>query len=275
MGPGAAGRGGGGLLASRLVLAARRELGEAGGRRRLAAARALQLAGEVLAVVAGLKPALLYDCGAAGAEQLRGYLERLREAGLASGRLHLLSMAGSVVVLHPGRVARRLEALLRAQPAPFVDVSAARAQPGLCEAAAAQAIRGHLSALLAHLKAVEAAAGPMSSSEVCSADWNLCTLFGVLLGYPVAYTFTVEDSFENCLALTPLRVFTVWASCHRIRDDLTIQIYSFSIPENLYPEMKEVVDAWCDNLKDSFSAQNDFANLCIASEVVTLTAVAL
>uniref|UniRef100_A0A8C4K4U5 Chromosome 1 open reading frame 74 n=1 Tax=Dromaius novaehollandiae TaxID=8790 RepID=A0A8C4K4U5_DRONO len=232
-------------------------------------------AGAVLAVAAGLKPALLYDCGVAGAEQLRDYLGRLREAGLAAGRLHLLSVAGSVLVLHPGRAARRLEAVLQAQPAPFVDVSVARAQPELCGTLAAHTIRGHLSALLAHLKAAETAAGPISCSEVCSADWNLCTVFGVLLGYPVAYTFTVEDGFENCLALTPLRVFTIRASCHRIRDDLTVQIYSFSIPENLYPEMKEVVDAWCDNLKDSFSTQDDFADLCISSEVVTLTAVAL
>ncbi|NXA39596.1 CA074 protein, partial [Eudromia elegans] len=262
------------LAAPQLVLAARRALGCAGGRR-LAAARALQLAGEVLAVAAGLKPALLYDCGAAGAEQLRDYLEQLREAGVAAGRLHVLRVAGSVLVLHPGRAARRLEAVLRARPAPFVDVSAARAQPGLCGTSMTCAVKGHLAALLAHLRAVEAAAGPISSSEVCSADWNLCTIFGVILGYPLAYTFAVEDSFENCLALTPLRVFTVQASCHRIRDDLTVQIYSFSIPENLYPEMKEVVDTWCDNLKNTFSSQTDFVNLCISSEVVTLSAVAL
>ncbi|NWJ02759.1 CA074 protein, partial [Crypturellus undulatus] len=168
-----------------------------------------------------------------------------------------------------------LEAVLRARPAPFVDVAAARAQPALCGTAAAHTVRGHLGALLAHLRAAEAAAGPISSSEVCAADWNLCTVFGVLLGYPLAYTFAVEDGFENCLALTPLRVFTVQASCHRIRHDLVVQIYSFSIPENLYPEVKEMVDAWSDNLKNSFSSQNDFVNLCISSEVVTLSAVAL
>ncbi|XP_062451070.1 UPF0739 protein C1orf74 homolog, partial [Rhea pennata] len=244
-------------------------------RRRLAAARALQLAGEVLAVAAGLKPALLYDCGPAEAEQLRDYLGRLREAGLDPGRLHLLSVAGSVLVLHPGRAAQRLEAVLRARPAPFLDVSVGRAQPELCGASAARTITGYLSTLLAHLKTAEATAGPISSSEICSADWNLCTIFGVLLGYPVAYTFSVEDGFENCLALMPLRVFTVQASCRRIREDLAVQIYSFSIPENLYPEMKEMVDAWYSNLKDSFSTQDDFANLCISSEVVTLTAVAL
>ncbi|NXG77782.1 CA074 protein, partial [Baryphthengus martii] len=157
-----------------------------------------------------------------------------------------------------------------------VDVSAGRRCPALCGPVEAEAIRGHLTALLAHLGATEAAsAGPVSSSEVVPTGWNLCTVVGVLLGYPAAYAFATEESTENCLALTPLRVFTVQASCPRIRDGLRVQIYSFSIPENLCMELKEVLDAWCNELKEAFSVQNDFVDLCIASEVVSLPAVAL
>ncbi|CAM9844531.1 unnamed protein product [Bubo scandiacus] len=214
MGPaaGAEAPAGSALSAPRLVAAAREELGAGAGRRRLPAARALQLAGEVLAVAAGLKPALLYDCGAAGPAELRRYLARLREAGLAPRRLH-----------------------------------------------AAEAT----------------SAGPVSSSEVVPAGWNLCTIVGVLLGYPAAYTFAVEEGAQNCLALTPLRVFTAQASCPSIRDGLRVQIYSFSIPESLCAELKEVLDAWCDELKEAFSAQSDFVDLRISSEVVSLPAVAL
>ncbi|NXK46825.1 CA074 protein, partial [Chauna torquata] len=142
--------------------------------------------------------------------------------------------------------------------------------------AEAEAIRGHLAALLAHLAAAEdAAAGPVSCSEVVPAGWNLCTVFGVLLGYPAAYTFPAEEGGDNCLALTPLRVFTVQASCPRIRGGLGVQIYSFSIPESLCAELREVLDAWCDDLRDDFRVQNDFVDLCISSEVVSLPAVAL
>ncbi|XP_010295845.1 PREDICTED: UPF0739 protein C1orf74 homolog, partial [Phaethon lepturus] len=141
---------------------------------------------------------------------------------------------------------------------------------------AAETIRGHLAALLTHLGAAEATAtGPVFSSEVVPAGWNLCTIFGVLLGYPAVYTFSIEEGTENCLALTPLRVFTVQASCPRIKDGLRVQIYSFSIPEGLCAELKEVLDAWCDELKEAFSMQNDFVDLCISSEVVSLPAVAL
>ncbi|XP_009460731.1 PREDICTED: UPF0739 protein C1orf74 homolog, partial [Nipponia nippon] len=164
----------------------------------------------------------------------------------------------------------------RAHPAPFMDVSAGRRSPGLCGPAEAEAIRDHLAALLAHLRAAEATAtGPVSSSEVVPAGWNLCTIVGVLLGYPVAYAFSVEESTENCLALAPLRVFTVQASCPRIKNGLRVQIYSFSIPESLCAELKEVLDAWCDELKEAFSVQNDFVDLCILSKVVSLPAVAL
>ncbi|XP_069627948.1 UPF0739 protein C1orf74 homolog [Haliaeetus albicilla] len=262
------------LSVPRLVAAAREELGT--GRRRWPAARALQLAGEVLAVAAGLKPALLYDCGAAGPAELRRYLARLREAGLAPRRLHLLGAQGSVLLLQPGLARRRLAAVLRARPAPFVDVSAGRRGPAICGPAEAEAVRGHLAALLAHLGAAEAASsGPVSSSEVVPAGWNLCTVVGVLLGYPVAYAFAAEEGAENCLALTPLRVFTVQASCPRIKDGLRVQIYSFSIPESLCVELEEVLGAWCEELKKAFSMQSDFVDLCISSEVVSLPAVAL
>ncbi|XP_010192257.1 PREDICTED: UPF0739 protein C1orf74 homolog, partial [Mesitornis unicolor] len=127
---------------------------------------------------------------------------------------------------------------------------------------------------LAHLGATEAAS-PVSCSEVVPTGWNLCTVVGVLLGYPAAYAFSIEEDTENCLALTPLRVFTVQASCPRIKDSLRVQIYSFSIPESLCTELKEVLDAWCDDLKEAFSAQSDFVDLCISSEVVSLPAVAL
>ncbi|KFV95865.1 PREDICTED: UPF0739 protein C1orf74 homolog, partial [Eurypyga helias] len=140
----------------------------------------------------------------------------------------------------------------------------------------AEAIRGHLADLLAHLGATEATAtGPVSSSVVVPTGWNLCTIVGVLLGYPAAYTFSMEEGAENCLALMPLRVFTVQASCPRIRDGLRVQIYSFSIPESLCAELKEVLDAWCGDLKEAFGAQSDFVDLRISSEVVSLPAVAL
>ncbi|KAM7032603.1 UPF0739 protein C1orf74 homolog [Acridotheres tristis] len=262
-----------------LVSAAREALGAgpgagAGRRRRLPAARALHAAGEVLAVAAGLKPALLWDCGAAGPAELRRYLGRLREAGLAPGRLHVLAMGGSALVLRPALARGRLRAVLGSRPAPLVEVSAGRRGPELCGPAEAQPALRHLAALLGHLRDAEAAsAEPVTASEVAAGDWNLCTVAGVLLGYPAVYTFA--QGAENCLALTPLRVFTAQASCPRIKDGLRVRIYSFSVPESLCPQLRDALDAWSRQLKEAFSTQSDFVDLCISSEVVSLPAVAL
>ncbi|XP_066191653.1 UPF0739 protein C1orf74 homolog [Sylvia atricapilla] len=256
-----------------LVAAAREALGP-GRRRRLPAARALQAAGEVLAVANGLKPALLWDCGAAGPAELRRYLGRLREAGLAPGRLHVLALGGWALVLRPGPAVRRLGAVLRARPAPLVDVSADRRRPELCGPERAGAVRRHLAALLGHLRDAEAAgAGPVTASEVGPGDWNLCTVAGVLLGYPAVYTF--GRGADNCLALTPLRLFTAQARCPRIKEGLRVRICSFSVPESLCAELGDVLRAWRRELQEAFSAQSDFVDLCISSEVVTLPAVAL
>ncbi|NXG96472.1 CA074 protein, partial [Loxia leucoptera] len=137
-----------------------------------------------------------------------------------------------------------------------------------------RAVRRHLAALLGHLRDAEpAGAEPVTASEVVASGWNLCTVAGVLLGYPAVYTFA--EGAENCLALTPLRVFTAQASCPRIKDGLRVQIYSFSVPESLCAELRDVLDAWCQELKEAFGAQSDFVDLRISSEVVSLPAVAL
>ncbi|NXY26466.1 CA074 protein, partial [Atrichornis clamosus] len=197
-------------------------------------------------------------------------------AGLAPRHLHVLGMGGSALVLQPELAGRRIRAVLRARPAPFVDVSAGRRGPALCGAAEAEPIHGHLAALLGHLRDAEAAsAEPVTSSEVVPGDWNLCTVAGVLLGYPAVYTFASAEGSQNCLALTPLRVFTAQASCPRIKDGLRVQIYSFSVPESLCAELAGALDAWCEELKEAFSAQSDFVDLCVSSEVVSLPAVAL
>ncbi|NWS96974.1 CA074 protein, partial [Mionectes macconnelli] len=271
------------LCPALLVAAARDAAGTRSGtraarrrRRALPAVRALRAAAEVLAVAAGLKPALLWELWAAGPAELQRYLCGLRAAGLAPLRLHVLGLGGSALLLHPRLARRRLEGMLRARPAPFVDAAAGRRCPALCGAAEAEAVKGHLASLLSHLRDAEAAgAGPVSCSEVAPRGWDLCAVVGVLLGYPAVYTFSTEDGAENCLALTPLRVFTVQASCPRIKDGLRVQIYSFSVPESLCTELREVLDAWCDELKEAFSAQSDFVDLCISSEVVSLPAVAL
>ncbi|XP_067414816.1 UPF0739 protein C1orf74 homolog [Emydura macquarii macquarii] len=261
---------------SQLLIAAAQQNLRPRRKKGLSPAVSLHLAGEILAVASGLKPAVLYDYSTVGIDKIKNYLQQIQSIGLMRRRLHLLNIADSVLILNLEETTLWLETLLLTNKVPFIDVSVSRSCPGHCEPKYVESIKGHIAEILAHVKTLASVTSQLvTSREIFSADWNLCTIFGVLLGYPTSYTFTTDQGFENCLSLTPLRVFTVQATCCRISKDLRVRIYSFSVPENLYLAMKEGLDAWSENLKDVFSAQNDFANLCISTEVVSLAAVAL
>ncbi|KAL8164628.1 UNVERIFIED_CONTAM: hypothetical protein K2H54_054384 [Gekko kuhli] len=246
------------------------------GKRGLSRSSSLRLAGEIRAVAAGLKPAFLYDYNSAGAPQILSYVRQLQAISDHGSRLHVLSIADHVLIVNVDVMVPWLETLLLGNKVSFVDVSAARPSPSLCNTPGVDSIKGHISEILSHLKAL--AGDPswvLSSSAVFSAEWNLCTLFGVLLGYPAAYSFPTRENFDNCLALTPLRVFTVHTTCCSISNDLRVRLYSFSVPENLYSLMKTGIDEWCETLQDASRSQKDFSDLCITTEIVTLEAVAL
>ena len=113
-----------------LVAAAQHTLG-VGTRRGPPRAVCLRLAAEVLAVARGLKPALLYDCGSAGAAELQSYLEELRGLGFPTQGLHILEIAENSLIVHPERVRRHLEQVLLGSIA-FVDVSGSQPYPAIC-----------------------------------------------------------------------------------------------------------------------------------------------
>ncbi|XP_077190992.1 UPF0739 protein C1orf74 homolog [Paroedura picta] len=246
------------------------------GKKGLSRSSSLQLAGEILAVAAGLKPAFLYDYNLAGCSQILSYVQKLQTISDLGCRLHILSIADHVLIINLDLMVQWLKTLLHDSKVFFIDVSAARTSPSFCDTPDIDSIKEHVSEILNHLKVLASdASWVLSSSAVFSAEWNLCTLFGILLGYPATYSFPAPKSFDNCLSMTPLRVFTVQATFCRINNDLRVQLYSFSVPENLYSVMKNGIDEWCEALQDASRFQKDFSDLCISTESITLEAVAL
>ena len=106
-------------------------------------------------------------------------------------------------------------------------------------------------------------------------DMNRTALYGVLLGYPVVYWYKDVSGAGNCLSMIPLRVTTVTVSANARNCD----IYSFSIPEALFHECKESVNAWCSELIEKFEQLQDnsgtIENLCIDEKTVIQSAVCL
>ncbi|XP_004694974.1 PREDICTED: UPF0739 protein C1orf74 homolog [Condylura cristata] len=235
------------------------------------------LAAQVLAVARGLKPALLYDCNGAGPAELQGYLAELRGLGLPSRGLLVLQLAEHCLVVSPEPACRLLERALRG-PTALVDVSRSQPRPALCsldQRPDLQALVADTARLLRGLRGDPCPAAARSSVPCAAAatGGDLCTLFGILLGYPAPYTLRPDQGDDNCLALTPLRVFTARA-CWPLGPP-PVALYSFSVPDSLCPALRDPLRAWEQDLRARCGAQSDFAHLSVSSEVVTLPAVAL
>ncbi|XP_043911716.1 UPF0739 protein C1orf74 homolog [Protopterus annectens] len=262
----------------RLISAAQRFL-RTSRRKSIPADACLRIAGEFLAVGSGLKPGFLYDYNAAGAVDVLNYCLALRQLGLTSGMasLYVFELGGSVLLLNLEHSIQRLEMLIGRKDAnfPAVDVSANRALPAVCSPAVRDQIRCHLSDILQQLKVLRHSSGDMVHKLLSPPEWNLCTLFGTLLGYPLPYWFDTSKGFENCLALTPLRVYTVKACCSRVAGGINLTVYSFSVPECVLGEVEDCLDTWLEELQNGFRGQSDFSDLTFSTKTVSLAAVAL
>lgn len=255
-----------------LVAAAQQTLGM-GKRRGLPRVVCLHLAGEVLAVARGLKPALLYDCNCAGASELRRYLEALQGLGFLTQGLHILEIGENSLIVSPECVCQHLEQVLLGTVA-FVDVSSSLPHPSVRSLDQLQDLKSLIAEIILHLQGLQRDLSlAVSCSSLCSSNWNLCTVFGILLGYPVPYTFHLNQGDDNCLALTPLRVFTARIAWPLVQPP--VLLYSFSVPECLFPALMDILNTWEKDLRTRCRTQNDFTDLNISSETVTLPAVAL
>ncbi|XP_075385985.1 UPF0739 protein C1orf74 homolog [Tenrec ecaudatus] len=255
-----------------LVAAAQQTLGM-GRRRSPPRATCLHLAAEVLAVARGLKPALLYDCNCAGPSQIQSYLEELQSLGFLTLGLHILELGENSLIISPEHACQHLEEVLRG-PRTFVDVSSTQPHPVLCSLDQLPDLKGLVAEIIKHLQGLRRNLTPaVSCSRLQSTGWNLCTVFGILLGYPVPYTFHLNQGDDNCLALTPLRVFT--ARVTWLLGQPPVRLYSFSVPESLFLALRDIVNTWKEDLTIRCQTQSDFADLSISSEIVTLPAVAL
>lgn len=246
------------------------------GRKSLSGLHSLDLAAQVLAVDLGLKPALLYDSNGARVEQVQQYLSLLQSSQLVSKSLLTLDLNGNTLIVNPVTVISNLEQVLCDSHVAVIDVCYSLEKPTITNPLTAELknMTQHLLLLLRGFEEVREAEKPLYLGEECE-EWNLCTLFGLLLGYPVTYWFDQTKSFENCLSMTPLMVTTAAATwqadtaCHRCC------LYSFSIPAVLHEETQPNLESWRSRLQERFQQQNVLQDLTVCQTIATLPSVCL
>lgn len=241
------------------------------GRKSLSIPQSLDLAVQVLAVDLGLKPALLYDINSASAEQVQQYLISLQTAQLVSISLVTLVISDNALIVNPAVVTANLEQLLHGSSVAVIDVRHSLEKPNITDP-----FSGDLKTMAQDLLAVLRGfvQKPLYVGEK-SDKWNLCTLFGILLGYPVTYWFDQNESFENCLAMTPLTVTTASAAWQADTEVHRCCLYSFSIPAVLHEETRSALEYWTLRLHKRFQQQTVLKDLNVCQSVVTLPSVCL
>ncbi|XP_015257440.1 UPF0739 protein C1orf74 homolog [Cyprinodon tularosa] len=245
------------------------------GRKRLSVAQSLELAAQVSAVDMGLKPALLYDSNAACAEQLQRYLSCLQSLQLVSESLLTLDVNGNGLIVNAGALRLNLEQMIRDGGPPVVDVSTTLEKPAISDKQRRQ-LNGMMEDVLLLLEKFQLSEAnkPFYVGEKFE-DWNLCSLFGILLGYPVTYWFDQNKSFENCLSMTPLLVIKASASWQMDGVAHRFCLYSFSVPAALQGEAQSELENWRLSLQRRFEQQHIMKDLSINQSTLTLPSICL
>lgn len=234
----------------------------------------LDLAVQILAVDLGLKPAVLYDLNGACAEQIQRYVGSLHEAGILTTALRVFSISGSCLIVNSDVMKEHLNEMLKKKSLLTVDVCAKKEQPSLMvmDSSSKRLVIDMLDFITDE---VDKYPSVIVVGEELYERWNLCTLFGLLLGYPASYWFDQAQSFENCLSMTPLvvnKVWVCWAACDTKHSSC---LYSFSVPEVLWTEVHTYIQIWSESLRRRFCRQTVLTDLSISKETVILPTVAL
>ncbi|KAK2862055.1 hypothetical protein Q5P01_001588 [Channa striata] len=238
--------------------------------------QSVDLATQVLAVDLGLKPALLYDLNGACAEQVQQYLSSLQAFQLVSKSLLTMDLNGNTLIVNPVTVISNLEQVLNDSSVAVIDICHSLDKPSIINPLTEE-LNGMVQNLLLLLRDAEQlreAEKPLYVEDKCE-PWNLCTAFGLLLGYPITYWFNQTKSFENCLSMTPLMVTTAAVTWQADAAGHFCQLYSFSVPEALLNETHLKLEHWKLCLQKRFQQQNNLQDLKFCQTTVTLPSVCL
>lgn len=262
------------MSSQELFVAAARKCLRAG-RKSLSVPQSVDLAAQVSAVDLGLKPALLYDSNGAGADQVQQYLSSLQASQLVSKSLLTLDLNGNTFIVNPLAVRSNVEQLFHDNNVAVIDVCHSLEKPTIADPLREE-LKSMTHGLLLLLRGFEQqeAEKPHHVGEN-SDEWNLCTVFGLLLGYPVTYWFDQTKSFENCLSMTPLMVTTASAMWHAETAGHRCRLYSFSVPAVLLKEVQSNLENWRLCLQERFQQQNVLKDLIVCQSTVTLPSVCL
>ncbi|XP_062402142.1 UPF0739 protein C1orf74 homolog [Sardina pilchardus] len=237
----------------------------------------LDLSAQFLAIDLGLKPAVLYDVNGASPIQVHHFMNALQEEGFVSSTLRTVVIGGNIFIVNLDKIIVHLKELLLRHSLVVIDVCPSQVQPVAFDITLG-GIKDMIKAMLDYFikeSMNQERNSILEIGEDLIQKWNLCTLFGVLLGYPATYWFDQDKGFDNCLSLVPLLVTKVSLTWQTGDGQHQFCLFSFSIPEVLWTQAKATFESWTQNLQQQFNKQTALSELNISQTHVSLPAVTL
>lgn len=241
----------------------------------------------IQAVDKKLKPSYLWDAFAADVSEIQLYLEELCLLRLIDHKLDVLCIDNTVFVTLYDSLKQHLENFSITN-IDLVDVSETVSIPSVLPMEVKVKI---LNPILKCFQEILAQLNCQDGKCMKSIDYNVCnpsTLFGILLGYPVLYWFSHQSPHSEfaCLSMLPLKVHRVvtrislpgdYSKVYFNSKNMPVhhELFTFSIPENLYKETEYVVKSWFHMLSCKGRSNTMFSDFKIQTNVISLPSVSM
>ena len=205
-----------------------------------------ELSVNVFFLLRNLKPGLLWDFGKVDIQKLIGLKCLISD-------LLILVLGVDIFITSKTAIVESLTKMSD-EPPYFINISQTLNQP---KPASSDVVRDQTSFISFVLSLISEATEHVVTVEMKS-EWNLCSVFGILLGFPVVYYSEQEDG--NCLAGVDLALY-------KVRTALCSPT-SFSVPADLESKAAVQISGWEKELEGRAGAEG---GVRITREIVNLS----
>lgn len=195
----------------------------------------------LIALIVGLKPSVLWDFCFADVEKLKALLKLAFEE--ETHKLGIVQVNGDLFVCELAALVRHLKHSVQKPPV-IVDVSKENPSACLANCGTVNKVQEMTNSVIEQLQELGQSKELAVVELKIDLSWNITTLYGLLLGFPVLYWFNHLQSSDNCLSCQDLQVHSIEV----ISDKFSGSPTSFSVPLSLSSLTEKAVLTWWEEL---------------------------
>jgi len=195
----------------------------------------------LVALKVGLKPSVLWDFCSMDVEKLKALLTLVFEE--ETHKLGILQVNGDFFVCELATLVRQLKHSSQNPPV-IIDVSKEKTSPCLANCGILNQVKEMTLSVIEQIQELCQTTELTYVELNIDLSWNITTLYGLLLGFPVLYWFNHLQSSDNCLSHQDLQIHSIQV----VSDNFSGSPTSFSVPLSLASLTEKAVVTWWQDL---------------------------